>query len=175
MQRSNFCGKEHAQRHCAMSCAKWLNRSWCHLCCGLGWAEGSMCYMGHIGTTWQIWFNCPCVAVMWSYVTLLWPLVIISVEDYGDGVDNTIEENSSVFSVVWMHQLPSARSCGSKTFIHWNSAVLNWCCRLRAKHIDLYNIHKTSGYATMVHGRGCNPHCCTTTFANVEITSLMTS
>ena len=24
---------------------------------------------------------------------------------------------------------------------------------------------------TMVHGRGCNPHRCTTTFANVEITS----
>jgi len=31
---------------------------------------------------------------------------------------------------------------------------------------------KTSGYATMVHGRGCNPHRCTTTFANVEITLL---
>ena len=30
----------------------------------------------------------------------------------------------------------------------------------------------TSGYATMVHGRGCNLHCCTTTFTNVEITSL---
>ena len=31
---------------------------------------------------------------------------------------------------------------------------------------------KTSGYATMVHGRGCNPHRSTTTFANLEITSL---
>ena len=30
----------------------------------------------------------------------------------------------------------------------------------------------TSGYATVVHGRGCNPHRCTTTFTNVEITSL---
>ena len=30
----------------------------------------------------------------------------------------------------------------------------------------------TSGYATMVHGRGCNPHRSTTTFTNVEITSL---
>ena len=30
----------------------------------------------------------------------------------------------------------------------------------------------TSGYATMVHGRGCNPHRSTTTFANLEITSL---
>ena len=29
-----------------------------------------------------------------------------------------------------------------------------------------------SGYATMVHDRGCSPHRCTTTFANVEITSL---
>jgi len=30
----------------------------------------------------------------------------------------------------------------------------------------------TSGYAMMVHGRGCNPHRCTTTFSNLEITSL---
>ena len=37
----------------------------------------------------------------------------------------------------------------------------------------MYDKHyQTSGYATMVHGRGCNPHRCTTTFANVEITSL---
>ena len=32
---------------------------------------------------------------------------------------------------------------------------------------------RTSGYTTMVHGRGCNPHRCTTTFANVEITTLL--
>jgi len=38
-----------------------------------------------------------------------------------------------------------------------------------------YNNNITSGYATMVHGRGCNPHRSTTTFTNVEITSLMTS
>jgi len=31
---------------------------------------------------------------------------------------------------------------------------------------------RTIGYATMVHGWGCNPYRCTTTFANVEITSL---
>ena len=30
----------------------------------------------------------------------------------------------------------------------------------------------TSGYATMVHGRGCNPHRSTTTFTNLEITLL---
>jgi len=29
----------------------------------------------------------------------------------------------------------------------------------------------TSGYATMVHGRGCNPHRSTTTFAKPEMTS----
>ena len=32
----------------------------------------------------------------------------------------------------------------------------------------------TSGYSTMVHGRGCNPHRSTTTFAKPEMTSLMT-
>jgi len=31
---------------------------------------------------------------------------------------------------------------------------------------------ETSGYTTMVHGRGCNPHRSMTTFANLEITSL---
>jgi len=30
----------------------------------------------------------------------------------------------------------------------------------------------TSGYATMVYGRGRNPHRSTTTFADLEITSL---
>jgi len=43
------------------------------------------------------------------------------------------------------------------------------------KGVDKKKVKKTGGYATMVHGRGCNPHRCTTTFANVEITSLMTS
>ena len=32
-------------------------------------------------------------------------------------------------------------------------------------------LFETSGYATMVHGRRCNPHRSTTTFANLEITS----
>ena len=34
------------------------------------------------------------------------------------------------------------------------------------------NIKTTSGYAMMVHGWGCNPHRCTITFANLEITAL---
>jgi len=38
---------------------------------------------------------------------------------------------------------------------------------------DIYYILKdTSGYTMMVHGRGCNPHRSTTSFANLEITSL---
>jgi len=36
----------------------------------------------------------------------------------------------------------------------------------------LGTVCRTSGYATMVHGRGCNPHRSMTTFANLEITSL---
>jgi len=30
---------------------------------------------------------------------------------YGDSVDNAVEEKSSVFSIVRMHWLPSARAC----------------------------------------------------------------
>jgi len=33
----------------------------------------------------------------------------------------------------------------------------------------------TSSYATMVYGRGCNPHRSTTTFTNLEIDVIMTS
>ena len=51
------------------------------------------------------------------------------------------------------------------------------CCMSKlyqAKSMSFFrdSVRQTSGYATMVHGRGCNPHRCTTTFANVEITSL---
>jgi len=42
----------------------------------------------------------------------------------------------------------------------------------QAKRLDEKKVSETSGYATMVHGRGCNPHRCMTTFANLEITSL---
>ena len=35
---------------------------------------------------------------------------------YGDSVGNTVEENSSVFSLIWMHWLPSARACGQWNF-----------------------------------------------------------
>jgi len=38
-RRDNFQGKNisgHARRHSAVICEKWLNRSRCHLDCGLG-------------------------------------------------------------------------------------------------------------------------------------------
>ena len=95
----------HAGRHYAVSCAKWLNRSICHLGCGLRCAEGStssivfagwrQCALmgGHTGATWRIRFNRPSAAAMRPYVKLLWPLVIIGVnieKDYGN-FDRNIE------------------------------------------------------------------------------------
>jgi len=69
---------------------KWLNRSICRLGYGLGWTEGStssiivarlrQCALtgGHVGVTWRIRLklNLPSAAAMWSYVKLLWPLII---------------------------------------------------------------------------------------------------
>jgi len=64
MQRGHFLGGKHARACTTLLRAvqKWLNRSKCHLGCGLRWAQGSMCYMGvHIGATWRIRLNCPYV------------------------------------------------------------------------------------------------------------------
>jgi len=70
---------------------KRLNRSICHLGCGLGWAERStssiifarrrQCTLigGHIGATWRIRMNRPFATVMRPYVRLLWLLLIIAV------------------------------------------------------------------------------------------------
>jgi len=33
---------------------------------------------------------------------------------YGDGAGNVVEENSSIFSVIGMHYLPSSRPTGKK-------------------------------------------------------------
>ena len=53
--------------------------------------------------------------------------------------------------------------------------LTRWKDGVQSKGLKM-NMNKTkvmtSGYATMVHGWRCNPHRCTTTFANVEITSL---
>ena len=62
-------------------------------------------------------------------------VVVVVVYRYGDSVDNTVEENSSVFSLIWMCWLRSARACCSKTFHQQNP--LNWRCRLM--QVDVYN------------------------------------
>jgi len=79
--------RQSTQQHSAVSCAKQLNQSICCLGCRLNRAKGStsstifvrwcQCAQmgGHIGATWRI--RIPSAAVMWSYVKLLWPLIII--------------------------------------------------------------------------------------------------
>jgi len=92
IRRHNFGGKKSPFKYrdfLPWAVHEWPNRSTCHLNCELGWAEGSTSSIvfakwrqcahmgGHIGTTWWIWLNHPSVAVMWSYVKLLWPLALI--------------------------------------------------------------------------------------------------
>jgi len=86
--KGNFFGERGA--HCkvygvsAVSCAKkLLNRSICHLGCGLWWAEEStssivfarwrQCALvrGHIGDIWRIRLNHPSAAAMRPYVKLV--------------------------------------------------------------------------------------------------------
>ena len=56
---------------------KRLYRLGCILWCWVGWVKGTMYYVAvHIGATWRIWLNHPCVAVMRPYVKLLWPVVL---------------------------------------------------------------------------------------------------
>jgi len=44
----------------------------------------------------------------WNRKYYMEPAVIM----YGDSADNTVDENSSVFSLIRMHWLLSARACG---------------------------------------------------------------
>jgi len=60
---------------------------------------------------------------------------------YGDSVDNTAEQNSSVFFLIRIRWLQSARASGSKTLHRQNPPVLNWRCQLT--QIDLNNGCKT--------------------------------
>jgi len=57
----------------------------------------------------------------------------------GDSVDNTVEENYSIFSLIQMCWLQE-HAC-SKTLHQQNPTVLNWRCHLR--QVDLYNGRKT--------------------------------
>jgi len=69
-------------------------------------------------------------------------------------VDHTVEENSSIFSLIQMRWLPSARLQGhvsSKTFHQQNPPVLNRRCQLM--QADLYNGSKTVVAVIMVSDR----------------------
>jgi len=71
---------------------------------------------------------------------------------YGDGACNTIEKISSIFSLIQIHKLQSARHAGSKTLLQQNPAVFNCGCWLT--HIVVYN-----GRKTVVHSVSKNaPH-----------------
>ena len=72
---------------------------------------------------------CVCVYLWW------W-------SSYRDSVDNIVEENSSILSLIRMRWLPSARACSSKTLHQENPPVFNWRCRLT--QVDLYIRHKTA-------------------------------
>jgi len=64
----------------------------------------------------------------------------VNLRRYGDSVDNTVEENSSIFSIIRMHWLQSARHAGSKTSHQQNNPVLN--CRCWLMQVDLNNGRK---------------------------------
>ena len=55
-------------------------------------------------------------------------------------VDKTVEENSSVFSLIRMPWLLSARACGQLNFAPTKSSSFDWRCRLT--HVDRYNGRK---------------------------------
>ena len=56
-------------------------------------------------------------------------------------LSNTADENSSVFSLIWMRCLPSVRACGQWNFAPTKSSGFNWGCRLM-QVVPVYNSHK---------------------------------
>ena len=61
----------------------------------------------------------------------------------------------------------AARGDGYQCGLDWERSSID----VRLSHQQQI-LHYTSGYATMVHGRGCNPHRSMTTFAKPEMTHL---
>jgi len=59
--------------------------------------------------------------------------------------------------------------CGNYIKLFYVMMCIKLCFQINTKS---KKVEWTSSYATMVHGRGCNPHRSTTTFANLEITWL---
>ena len=70
---------------------------------------------------------------------------------YRDSVDNTVEENSSVFSLIQNSECATFHMqghAGSKTSHQQNHPVLN--CRCRLTQVDLYNCHKAAAVVVVV-------------------------
>jgi len=60
---------------------------------------------------------------------------------YKDSVDNTVEENSSVFILIWLRCLLFSKGMRAVKLCTNNIPILNWRCRLM--QTDLYNGCKT--------------------------------
>jgi len=60
---------------------------------------------------WGIYVGtCYFVCCWWLYSVFVGYLLYACM--YGDSVNNTVEQNYSIFSLIWMRWLPSARACG---------------------------------------------------------------
>ena len=163
-----FCGNIHTSRHCL----SWLYLSWSWLYAeeiflyqGDEKQDGhmlpeevlSMLWLGKLChgcillllVTNQFVVKCnsmSVVAVHNGFVLLtIYLCMLLSIWWYRDSVDNTVEDNSSVFSLIRIRWLPSARVC--MRHLHQRSApVLNWRCQL--SQVDLYFGRKlNSGFA----------------------------
>ena len=62
---------------------------------------------------------------------------------YGDSVDNAVDENSSVFSLICMRWLPSARTCGQTKLCRYKILQFLTGGAVVLTHVDLYNGRKT--------------------------------
>jgi len=104
-----------ASMHCRMSCQ--VPRLWSScmrqrsvnsrvtLIHCLTSAHRSVCGLASLTIGLQL-FSCV------SYLLRSW----LSFIRYGDSIDNTVEENSSIFSLIRMRWLPSVRACGHENF-----------------------------------------------------------
>jgi len=69
-----------------------------------------MIHYSHCGN--EVRLTLPVAVCLFSLCSLYTQLLKTRQKTCGDSVDNSVEENSSVFSVIRMRWLPSARACG---------------------------------------------------------------
>jgi len=83
-------------------------------------SQGYFCALCHSESSWSLWWPqglyslnwiliCffVCMYYVWSALSALTLLTVW----YGDSVDNTVDENSSVFSLIRISWLPSVNAC----------------------------------------------------------------